>query len=230
MSRSDRPGPDAPSDLEQAEMLAEIEEELAQERRSRRRAGERLTGGVLLAFGLLGWIASLALLVDKIYLLSHPGAQLSCDINPLISCGTIMETWQASAFGFPNMALGLTGFAVMGVVGALWLTGGEVPAWLRYAQLGGMVFAFGFIHFLAISAIFDIRALCPWCMVVWGASAPMLFVSLARAVESGDIPLVGPIAAVLRRWLMLTIAWYALVAVTIFFGFQSAWLQMLGVG
>ena len=33
--------------------------------------------------------------------------------------------------------------------------------------LGGMAFALAFVHFLAISAIFDIRALCPWCMVAW---------------------------------------------------------------
>lgn len=223
-----RPGQEL-SDAEQVHMLAEIDAEIARERATARRAGERLTGSVLLAVGLVGWIASLALLVDKIYLLSHPGAQLSCDVNPLISCGTIMETWQASAFGFPNMALGLSGFAIMGVIGAIWVSGSEVPAWMRYAQLAGMVFAFGFVHFLAFSAVFDIRALCPWCMVVWASIAPMFFVSLARAIETADVPLVGALAMVLRRWVLLTVLWYVAMVLVIFFGFQQQWLAMVGI-
>src|SRR5690625_7211619 len=73
-----------------------------------------LVGTVLLIGALVGWIASLNLTVDKMYLLEHPDAELACDINPLISCGNVMMTWQAEALGIPNMAIGLGGFAIMG--------------------------------------------------------------------------------------------------------------------
>lgn len=219
----------APDGADDAALLAEIDAELAAERVSRRRAPRRLTGGVLLGGAIIAWIAALVLLVDKLYLLANPGAQLSCDVNPFISCGNVMMTWQAEAFGIPNMALGLGGYAVMGVLGAQWLSGQELPRWLRLSQLGGIAIAFAFIHFLAASAIFVIRALCPWCMVAWVATAPMFFVSVAHAVEIGDLPVRGVVGAVLRRWVLLSIAWYALLALVIVVAFRTQWMVMLGL-
>lgn len=213
-----------------AALIAEIDAELAAERRAKPRASTALTGAVLLIGGLVGWIAALNLLVDKLYLLSNPGATLACDINPFISCGTVMMTWQAEAFGIPNMAIGLGGFAIMGVLGALMLSGTALPPWMRWARLGGMTFAFAFVHFLAFSAIVIIRALCPWCMVVWVATAPMFFATLAHTVESGDLRLPGPLAGILRRWVLLTLAWYLLVALVILIAFWGQWMATLGIG
>lgn len=229
------PGPSDPAtepggtEPTEAELLAEIDAELAAERAGRSRAGGRLTGGVLLVGGLIGWLAAVTLLVDKLYLLQNPGATLSCDINPFISCGSVMMTWQAEALGIPNMAIGLAGFAIMGATGALMLSRTVLPAWYRWARLGGMTFAFGFVHFLAISAIFVIGALCPWCMVVWTVTAPMFFATLAHTVESGDLRPPSPLAGLLRRWVVLTLAWYALVLVTIGVMFRGQWLTMLGI-
>jgi uncharacterized membrane protein len=225
-------GPAVPDDAELSDddLLAEIDAELAQERSTARRAGARLTGLVLLIGSLVGWISALALMIDKEYLLQNPGATLSCDVNPFISCGNVMMTWQASALGPPNQAIGLTGFAIMGAIGALMISGTRLPTWFRWARLGGMTFAFGYIHFLAISAIFVIRALCPWCMVIWTVTAPMFFASLAHSVESGDLRPPRPLATLLRHWVVLTIAWYALVVLVILAAFWRQWLRMAGLG
>jgi len=213
-----------------AELLAEIDAELAAERSARSRAGQRLAGLVLLIGGLIGWISSLELQVGKEFLLENPGASLACDVNPLISCGSVMMTWQSAALGLPNMAIGLGGFAIMGVIGALMVSRTHLPAWARWARLGGMTFAFGYVHFLAISAIFFIRALCPWCMVIWTVTAPMFFVTLARTIESGDLRLPAPLGNLLRRWVMLTLLWYLLVVAVIAVVFRHQWLLMLGLG
>ncbi|MFC7374610.1 vitamin K epoxide reductase family protein [Brachybacterium sp. GCM10030268] len=229
-ARSAGPDRTAGAEASDEELLAEIDAELAAERTARSRAGSRLTGAVLLLGGLIGWIAALMLTIDKEYLLANPGASLACDINPFISCGNVMMTWQASALGIPNQAIGLAGFAIMGVVGSLMLSGGALPAWFRWARLGGMTFAFGYIHFLAISTIFVIKALCPWCMVIWTVTAPMFFSTLAHTVESGQLRVPGPLAGVLRRWVVLTIAWYVLVILVILAAFHRQWLMMLGLG
>lgn len=223
-------GQDAVRAFDEQAMLDEIDAEIAAERAGRRRAPLRMTGGVLLGAGALGWLASLMLLIDKLFLLANPGAGLACDINPLISCGTVMMTWQANAFGIPNMALGLSGFAIMAATGALWLSGTSLPHWFRLAQLGGAAFAFGFVHFLAISAMFVIRALCPWCLVVWIAAAPLFFVSLARAIEDRDLPLGGGLARALCSWVVCTVGWYLLVVLVAFLAFRPQWLAMLGIG
>lgn len=223
---SDDPRSDEPTE---AELLAEIDAEIAAERSARPRAGAPRTGAVLLIAGLVAWIAAMTLMVDKLFLLENPGAVLGCDINPFISCGSVMMTWQSNAFGVPNMAIGLAGYAIMGVLGSLMISGVRLPTWMRWARLGGMTFAFGFIHFLAYSALYVIRALCPWCMVVWAATAPMFFATLAHTIEDGDLPLPRPLANILRHWIVLTLLWYLLIVVLIALAFLPQWMTMLGL-
>ncbi len=218
-----------PTGTTDAELLAEVDAELAAERSARSRAGERLVGAVLLIGALIGWIAALELQVGKEFLLANPGASLACDVNPFISCGSVMMTWQSAALGIPNMAIGLGGFAIMGVIGALMLSRTALPAWFRWARLGGMTFAFGYVHFLAISAVFLIGALCPWCMVVWTVTAPMFFATLAHSIERGDLPLPRPLGNLLRHWVVLSLAWYLLVIVVILAAFWRQWLVVLGI-
>ncbi|MDO5661538.1 MAG: vitamin K epoxide reductase family protein [Brachybacterium sp.] len=214
---------------DEAALLAEIDAELAAERRVRRRAPESRTGLVLLIGGAIGWIAALMLLIDKLYLLSHPGAVLGCDINPFISCGSVMVTWQSNAFGIPNMAIGLAGFAIMGATGALLASRTVLPRWYRWATWGGMAFAFAFVHFLAYSAIVVIGALCPWCMVVWAATAPMFFATTAFIIEQERPRLPGGLAGLLRHWVVLTLVWYVLVAAVIAVAFLPQWQAMFGL-
>lgn len=209
-------------DSEQALLDEEIRAELA----ARPKASARRTGLVLLLGSIAGWIASLALSMDKLLLLENPNASLACDINPLISCGTFIQTWQASAFGFPNMFLGLGGFAIMGAVGSLMLSQVRLPHWFRWATWGGVTFAFAFVLWLAFNALFAIHALCPWCLVVWAACAPMFFSVTAHLVEDGTFGLRGLGAKVLRAWVPLTLAWYAVVVLTAFFVFLPQWIAM----
>jgi uncharacterized membrane protein len=37
----------------------------------------------------------------------------SCSINPILSCGSVMTTPEAEAFGIPNLLIGIAGFAVV---------------------------------------------------------------------------------------------------------------------
>lgn len=217
---TDTPEDNVPLDLDSID--AEIKAQIA----ARSKAPARLTGLVLLIGGALGWIASLALSLDKITLLEDPNAQLACDINPFISCGTFIQTWQGDTFGFPNMYIGLAGFAIMGAVGSLLISRAALPEWFRWATFGGMIFAFAFVHWLAANALFAIHALCPWCLVVWSVTAPMFFAVLAHLVETDLIEVKGWLRGVLRSWIPLTLIWYALVVLTAFFVFLPEWIAM----
>ena len=57
----------------------------------------------------------------------------------------------------------------------------------------------------------------------------MFFAYLAHMVEERDLPLPGPIAMVLRHWVVLTVLWYVLVAVTILLAFLPQWMAMAGL-
>lgn len=49
--------------------------------------------------GLLGFAAAAALTLEKLEKLANPDYVLTCSLNPIISCGTVMDSPQAEAFG-----------------------------------------------------------------------------------------------------------------------------------
>lgn len=206
--------------------LAAIDAELKAEQEAKPRAPHRVVGWVLLVGGLLGFLSSLALSVDKISLLENPGAKLGCDINPLISCGTFIQTWQASTFGFPNMFIGLGGYAIMAAIGSLYLSKVALPRWFQWATFGGLAFAYAFIIWLASNALFAIHALCPWCLLAWAVTAPMFFVYVAHLVEEGVFDVQGLARRVLRSWWLLALAWYVLVIALATIVFFPQWVAM----
>ena len=73
---------------------------------------------VLIA-GVVGLVASVTLTVEKIDILLNPSYVPSCNLNPILSCGSVMITPQASVLGFPNPLLGIVAFTVVTVTGVL---------------------------------------------------------------------------------------------------------------
>ena len=56
---------------------------------------DRVLPYLLLVGGAIGVMLAMALTVEKISLLENPQAILSCDINPIISCGSVINIPQA---------------------------------------------------------------------------------------------------------------------------------------
>jgi uncharacterized membrane protein len=83
---------------------------------------------VLIA-GVIGLIASFTLTVEKIKILLNPSYVPSCNINPIVSCGSVMATPQASVLGFPNSLIGIAGFTVVAVTGVLAVAKVPLPRW-----------------------------------------------------------------------------------------------------
>src|SRR3546814_14651670 len=91
-----------------------------------------------------------------------------------MSCGSVMSTAQAELFGFPNPLLGIVGFTVVVVTGAVLLGGARLPRWYWLGLQVGVTFGMGFVAWLIFQSVYRIRALCPYCMVVW-AVMPLMF-------------------------------------------------------
>jgi len=62
-----------------------------------------MIGWVLAIGGGGGFGAAFLLLVEKIAFLEDPAYVPSCSINPVLSCGSVMNTPQAAVFGFPAL-------------------------------------------------------------------------------------------------------------------------------
>ena len=72
----------------------------------------------LLAAGLIGLVASTTLLIERLRLAGDEEYVPTCSLNPVLSCGSIMESAQASLLGFPNPVIGVAGFPVVLATGA----------------------------------------------------------------------------------------------------------------
>ncbi|NIZ93175.1 vitamin K epoxide reductase family protein [Kineococcus rubinsiae] len=139
---------------------------------------------VLLVTGLLGLAAAFALTVEKIALLRDPAYLPICNVNALLSCTSVMTSPQAEAFGFPNPLLGLVGFSVLTATGAALLAGAKLRAWFWTGLQIGLTAAFVFMHWLIIQSVFDIGALCPYCLLVWAATAPAFWYTTLRNLRA----------------------------------------------
>ncbi len=140
----------------------------------------------LIVTGAVGWLGAMALITERVKLLLDPEYTLNCDINPLISCGNVMASWQASLLGFPNPLLGVAGLVAPIAVGVALLAGARFDRWFWWAFLTGVTGAFVFVHWLFDQAVYQIGALCPWCMLVWLMVIPMFWVLLLWCLK-GDV-------------------------------------------
>lgn len=175
---------------------------------------------VLLA-GMLGLTASLTLTIEKIEILIDPSYVPSCSINPVVSCGSVMVSHQASVFGFPNPLLGIVGFTVVIVTGVLAMTQVLLPRWYWAGLAIGTLFGAGFVHWLIFQSLYRIGALCPYCMVVWSVTIPLLVVTASIALE----PLrTNPVLRVLHQWRWsLVVLWFTGVVLLILVRFWDYW-------
>ena len=146
--------------------------------------------------------AAFVLTVEKIALIADPTYVPSCSINPVLSCGSVMATPQAEAFGFPNSLLGVAGFAVLAATGAALLAGARLAGWYWAGLQLGMTAAVVFVHWLAFQSLYRIGALCPYCMVVWAVVIPLFWYVTARNVAAGALGADpdGRLADGLRDW------------------------------
>ena len=53
-------------------------------------AASKKLAWIWISFGLIGWIAAMALVLEKLHVLEHPSDALSCDLNVFISCKSVM--------------------------------------------------------------------------------------------------------------------------------------------
>jgi uncharacterized membrane protein len=216
-------GDDPLADLSPEE-LAELDAELRA-----RAAAERPTRGhgvMLVVLGALGLVSAFMLAWDKYKILADPSYSPSCNLNPVLSCGSVMVTDQAEAFGFPNPLLGLIGFSVVITVGVVIASGVRLPRGVLVGLATGGVLGAVFVHWLAFQSMFRIGALCPWCLVVWTVTLPIALWSVLFAAQRVPALARGARAAWSVRFLLLG-TWYAVFVAVALVQFWDYWRTLL---
>lgn len=143
------------------------------------RASDRSIFGTMLFFAVAGLISAFVLTVEKFHLLENPDAVLSCSFNLVLNCAAVMQTAQASAFGFPNSLIGLMGYSVVITVALAGMLGVRFPRRFMLAAQVGFGLGLVFSYWLFFQSVYVIQVLCPWCLVVTFATT-MIFSAITR--------------------------------------------------
>ena len=186
----------------------------------------RQTAWILVVCGLIGLVAAIELIIQKISVLSDPDFVPNCDINPVLSCGSVINTEQASLFGFPNPVLGVIGFTVVIMFGALLFTGLELPRSMWLGLNIGALAGMAFVVWLVIQSLYVIGALCPWCMVVWAITIPIFWQVTTDNLASGRLNLGKSFSEIIvaLKWILVA-ASYLIIMALIFIRWQDFWLK-----
>ena len=176
--------------------------------------------------GLVGLAAAAALTLEKIAKLADPSYVPTCSLNPVVSCGSVMDSPQAEAFGFPNPLIGVAAFAVVTTAGAAMLGGFTPPRWFRLGMLAGTTFGVVFVHWLIAASLYDIHALCPYCMVVWVVTIPLFWYTTLDTLRTSECTrAVGEALAGFHSTVLAT--WYAVLVILVLTSFWDYWRTLL---
>lgn len=142
---------------------------------------------VMVAGGAMGLVASFLQSIEKIALLKHQNAALSCDLNSVFSCSNVLNAPQSAVFGFPNSFMCMVLFTIFTTEGLVLLTGGHVSRGFRLFTQGLSLFTLGFALWFLWQSTYRIGSLCIFCMFCF---AGLLMVNAAwLRMNSSDLPI-----------------------------------------
>jgi uncharacterized membrane protein len=130
---------------------------------------------VMFIGGVIGLVASFSLAYDKIKVVANPHYIPNCDLNPVLSCLSEMNSKQASIHGIPNPFFGIVIFSMLVMFSLALLAGAVVKRWLWVAAQAAATVGVIFMHYLFFEAAFRIHSICPWCFVTWMVTIPIFF-------------------------------------------------------
>lgn len=178
---------------------------------------DRVLPVLMIVLSAIGFVCAFIITYEKLQLLQNPPYHPSCSINPVISCGSVMQSSQSHVFGFPNPIIGLAAFPMVLTMGALILGGAtKQKRWVWLTLQAGTVFGLIFIHWLFFESVYRINALCPYCMVVWTVTIALFWYVLLYNLRVGNIALPGKLKGasdfLQRHHADILILWYLIIA------------------
>jgi uncharacterized membrane protein len=154
--------------------------------------GSRAFALLLVITGAAGLLAAWVITIDKFKILEAKAEGKTftpgCSLNPVVSCGSVMQSEQASVFGFPNPMLGLVAYGIVICVGMSLLGRARFPRWYWLTLNAGTLFGVGFCTWLQFQSLYRINALCLWCSLAWVATIVMFWYVTSFNVRNGLLP------------------------------------------
>lgn len=173
-------------------------------------------------------VASFVLSIDALTLAEDPTADLGCNINAVISCGTVAGAWQSSLLGFPNAFLGLVTEPVVITIAVASLAGVKFPRGFMLAAQVVYTVGLAFAYWLFHQAMFDIGALCPWCLLITLATTLVFFEMTYVNIRDDNLFLPRRLQAALTRFvrsdldMILVVVWVLVLVLAVVLKYGEA--------
>lgn len=182
---------------------------------------------IFLVAGLLGFLASFILTIDTIKVLQNPGYTPPCNLNPIISCGSVMSTSQSSVLGFANSLIGIGAFASLATVGLALLTGAKFKRWFWLGLQLAAILTVAFVHWLIFQSLYRIGSLCPYCMVVWTITIPTFWYITLYTLKNSKFYDRNYVKFVYKHHADFLLGWFVVVIGLILNRFWFYWTTLL---
>lgn len=139
---------------------------------------ERLYSWILTVGGSIGLIAMTWQASERIHMLKNPEVALSCNLNPVVDCGGVLDNSLAAVLGFPNAFMGMIFFAILATSGLVLLSGGKFVGWYRHFVMvvSTMLILFS-VWFFGVS-LYILGKICIFCVAGWVVSVPIFWYGL----------------------------------------------------
>lgn len=144
---------------------------------------------ILLITAAVALFASVMLMHEHIATLKNPNFKAVCDINPIFSCGSVMQSDQAKVFGFDNTYAGIIGFSALTTIAATLLAGATYKKWFWQGLQAGVTLAQIFIFWLIYQSLFSIGSICLFCMTLWITVSAAFWYTTVYNLRAGHIAL-----------------------------------------
>lgn len=134
--------------------------------------------------GSIGLIAMTWQAVERFHMLKNPNSVLSCNLNPIVDCGSVLGNKLAALFGFPNAFLGMIFFAVLATSGLILLSGGKFVSWYRKFVMGVTLALAAFSVWFFGASLYSIGKICIFCVAGWVVAVPLFWYGLNRYLDT----------------------------------------------
>lgn len=141
---------------------------------------QKVWAWVLSLGGLAGTVAMTWQAAERIHMLKNPGVILSCNLNPVVDCGTVLANRWAALFGFPNAFIGMIVFAMLMLSGVFMLLGTAPNRAYRNVVMTLASILLGFSVWFFGMSLYVIGKICIFCVVGWIVTIPIFTYTVAN--------------------------------------------------
>ncbi|MCU0667374.1 MAG: vitamin K epoxide reductase family protein [Patescibacteria group bacterium] len=186
---------------------------------------------ILVIAGLLGFLASFGLTIEYINTIKDPAFVPVCDINPIFSCGSVMETAIAEVFGVSNTFFGVIGYTVVITTGMAMIAGAVLKRWYMLSLWAGSVLAMIFLGALFYTSLYVSGALCLFCMTIWVATIPIFWYTTLYNLQTKNIALPEKYLSfqhfIIKHHLDILVVFYVIPIMLIIYRFWYYWSTLI---